>query len=118
MREGFFFRHVHYVTLLIYLGQYVTLRGGAIVTWQNRTEERGVTWINAGTYEATDREQSFLSGIESPKYEREIINGLKPFFQEQAPEDMKNFYSPQELQQLDRPEWHRTRCRDADAGEK
>jgi L-lysine 2,3-aminomutase len=55
---------------------------------------------NAENYEMTDRQRSFLKTIESPRYERQIINGLKPFFEEQAPEDMKQFYSPEELQQL------------------
>ena len=42
--------------------------------------------VGEGAYQMTDREQKFLSTIESPKYERQIINGLKPFFEERAPE--------------------------------
>ena len=39
-------------------------------------------------YSPTEREQAFLDGVEDVKYEREIINGLSPFFNEKAPEDM------------------------------
>ncbi len=55
---------------------------------------------NDDTYEMTDRQQEFLDSIDSPKYEREIINGLKPFFEEKAPEDIRNFYSSEELESL------------------
>lgn len=51
-------------------------------------------------YVPTEREQAFLGGIEDPKYVREIINGLAPFFDERAPADMLNFYSPDEIVQL------------------
>jgi len=54
----------------------------------------------AGRYVPAQKEQEFLDTIENPKYERDIINGLKPFFQDQAPEDIKNFYSPDELSVL------------------
>ena len=55
---------------------------------------------NTGRYVPTEREQAFLDTIENPKYDREITNGLKPFFQDKAPEDIKNFYSPDELSVL------------------
>jgi hypothetical protein len=51
----------------------------------------------AGRYVPAEREQSFLDTIENPRYDRDIINGLKPFFQDKAPEDIKAFYSPDEL---------------------
>ena len=54
----------------------------------------------AGKYEPSAREQAFLDTIENPKYDREIINGLRPFFQDKAPEDIKAFYSPEELEAL------------------
>jgi lysine 2,3-aminomutase len=54
----------------------------------------------AGRYVSAQKEQDFLDTIENPKYERDIINGLKPFFQDKAPEDIKNFYSPDELSVL------------------
>ena len=71
---------------------------------------------NAGRYVATEREQAFLDTIENPKYDREITNGLKPFFQDKAPEDIKNFYSPDELSVLLKLQRHGTRCGSAHAG--
>ena len=50
-----------------------------------------------GRYVPAEREQAFLDTIENPKYDREITNGLKPFFEDKAPDDIKNFYSPDEL---------------------
>jgi L-lysine 2,3-aminomutase len=55
---------------------------------------------NAGRYSPAEKEQAFLDTIENPKYDREIINGLKPFFEDKAPEDIKGFYSPDELSVL------------------
>ena len=55
---------------------------------------------STGRYIPTDREQAFLDTIENPKYDREIINGLNPFFQDKAPDDIKAFYSPDELSEL------------------
>lgn len=48
----------------------------------------------------TDREQAFLNTVENPKYDRQIINGLEPFFEDRAPEDMKGFYSADEIAAL------------------
>ena len=53
-----------------------------------------------GKYVPTEREQAFRDTIENPKYDREIINGLKPFFEDKAPEDIKGFYSRDELAAL------------------
>ena len=36
-------------------------------------------------YTPTQREQKFLDTVESPKYHRDIVNGLHPFFEEKAP---------------------------------
>ena len=47
-------------------------------------------------YEPTEREQALQAAIENPKYEREIINGLTPFFRDKAPDDIKAFYSAEE----------------------
>jgi L-lysine 2,3-aminomutase len=57
---------------------------------------------STGRYVPADREQAFLDTIENPKYDRQIINGLKPFFQDKAPEDVKTFYSADELAALSR----------------
>src|SRR4029077_5384140 len=47
-------------------------------------------------YVPTAREQKFLESVEEGRYEREIISGLAPFFNEKAPADMLSFYSPDE----------------------
>ena len=51
-------------------------------------------------YTPTDREQQFLDCVESPKYQREIVNGLNPFFEDKAPEEMQNFYTNGEINAL------------------
>jgi len=48
----------------------------------------------------TAREQAFLDSVEDTKYKREIINGLAPFFDEKAPEDIMGFYSNDEVVSL------------------
>ncbi len=54
----------------------------------------------AHEYVPTAREQAFLDRVEDPKYERQIINGLNPFIEDRAPEDMKHFYSGDEITEL------------------
>ena len=51
-------------------------------------------------YVPTEREQAFRDTIENPKYERENIIGLKPFFDDKAPDSIKGFYSRDELAAL------------------
>ncbi|MAO19474.1 MAG: hypothetical protein CMJ35_12045 [Phycisphaerae bacterium] len=51
-------------------------------------------------YVPTAKEQAFLANVESPQYQREIINGLAPFLNGKAPEELQNFYAEQELVQL------------------
>lgn len=51
-------------------------------------------------YVPSAREQAFLDTVVNPKYDRQIINGLKPFFEERAPEDMKGFYTSEEISEL------------------
>ncbi|MCB1247110.1 MAG: hypothetical protein KDB69_07590, partial [Acidimicrobiia bacterium] len=48
-------------------------------------------------YQPTEREQAFLDTVENPRYDREIINGLDPFFGDRVPEDMAGFYNETEL---------------------
>ena len=55
---------------------------------------------SAGKYVPSEREQAFRDTIENPKYERGIINGLKPFLQEKAPDEIRGFYSADELSAL------------------
>ncbi|PLX57153.1 MAG: hypothetical protein C0629_03785 [Chromatiales bacterium] len=54
----------------------------------------------AGRYVPTEREQAFLDTIESPKHDRQTINGLKPFLQDTAPPEFRGFYSRDELSAL------------------
>ena len=51
-------------------------------------------------YVPTERESAFLGTVEDPPYKREIINGLAPFLDEKAPEDMLGFYSEDEVVRL------------------
>jgi lysine 2,3-aminomutase len=51
-------------------------------------------------YTPCEREAEFLAGIDDPKHKREIINGLAPFFNSRAPEDMLSFYSEDEVTKL------------------
>jgi L-lysine 2,3-aminomutase len=51
-------------------------------------------------YVPTDREQAFLDTVEDTRHQREIINGLTPFFKEKAPEDMMSFYTEDEVVKL------------------
>jgi lysine 2,3-aminomutase len=51
-------------------------------------------------YVPTDRERAFLATVEDSRHERNIINGLAPFFDERAPADMMAFYTPEEMVQL------------------
>ncbi|WP_417624321.1 KamA family radical SAM protein [Paremcibacter congregatus] len=48
----------------------------------------------------TEREKEFLDKVQNTKYDRQIISGIKKFTTGQVPEDMKNFYSAEELQAL------------------
>ncbi len=51
-------------------------------------------------YEPSDRERLVLDTVENPKYDRRILNGLDPFVNGTAPQDMIGFYTPSELGQL------------------
>ncbi|MGI9665931.1 MAG: KamA family radical SAM protein [Acidimicrobiia bacterium] len=51
-------------------------------------------------YIPTEREQAFLDAIENPKYDRQITNGLAPFLEDRAPDDMKGFYTEAEVGEL------------------
>ncbi len=56
--------------------------------------------IKKADYVHTDQEKAFLDAVEDTKHQREIINGLAPFFNEKAPEDMQDFYQDDEVVQL------------------
>ncbi|MEN8145314.1 MAG: hypothetical protein ABFS14_10230 [Gemmatimonadota bacterium] len=55
---------------------------------------------NTEQYVPSARAQAFLDTVESPRYERHNVNGLKPFLDERVPEDMRGFYSLDELTAL------------------
>lgn len=52
------------------------------------------------THVPTDREQAFLDSVENPKYDRDGIHGLTPFFERKVAEDVQAFYSEEELDAL------------------
>ena len=54
----------------------------------------------AGEYVPTAREQAFLDTVESPRYDRESVNGLSPFLGDRVPDEMRGFYSADELDVL------------------
>ena len=51
-------------------------------------------------YLPTDRERRVLDHVENPRYDRQIVNGLDPFINDSAPDDMRGFYTPVELSGL------------------
>ena len=51
-------------------------------------------------YVPTEREKAFQATIENPKYDRDNIVGLAPFLKDKAPEDIKSFYTADELAAL------------------
>ncbi len=51
-------------------------------------------------YVPSAREQGFLDQVQNGKYNREIITGLKKFISGDVPDDMKGFYSQDELNTL------------------
>ncbi|AZO54356.1 hypothetical protein EN851_02865 [Mesorhizobium sp. M8A.F.Ca.ET.208.01.1.1] len=54
----------------------------------------------AEKYELSSREQAFLAEVSNGKYDREIITGLKKFFDGSVPQDMQGFYSQEELEAI------------------
>ena len=51
-------------------------------------------------YVPSERERTFLDTVVDAKYERQIINGLTPFAEDRASEEMRDFYSRSELDGL------------------
>ena len=56
--------------------------------------------MRTAKYEPTQRELRVLDHVENPRYDRQILNGLDPFINGTAPEDMRSFYSQAELDGL------------------
>lgn len=55
---------------------------------------------NNGKYTPSSTAEAFLATVESPKYQRDNVNGLSPFMADRVPEDMRGFYSEEELEEL------------------
>jgi len=55
---------------------------------------------SAEAYVPSPQAQAFLDSVESPRYERESVNGLAPFLAQSAPADVLGFYSPDEIEAL------------------
>ena len=58
--------------------------------------------IRRPKYEPSSRERLVLDQVENPRYDRQIVNGLDPFVDGNAPADMHGFYTPVELSSLRR----------------
>lgn len=51
-------------------------------------------------YQPTEKAQAFLDTVENPKYDRGMIRGLNRFLGDKLSEEMRGFYSKQELEEL------------------
>jgi L-lysine 2,3-aminomutase len=51
-------------------------------------------------YQPTDKAAAFLATVENGKYKREIITGLAKFLDKNVPQEMQDFYSKEQLQEL------------------
>jgi lysine 2,3-aminomutase len=54
----------------------------------------------AKKYTPTARELAFLEKVENPRYDRQSINGLTPFYEGRVSEDVASFYSEDEIEAL------------------
>ena len=54
----------------------------------------------ADEYTPTAKELAFHATVESPRYERQTVNGLRPFLDGKSPEGMEDFYSADEIAAL------------------
>jgi hypothetical protein len=61
-------------------------------------------------YVPTEKAAAFLADVENGKYKREIVTGLAKFIKKEVPEEMQDFYTPGELDDLIRKR-SRKRCR-------
>ena len=55
------------------------------------------TRIRRAKYVPTSRERLVLDQVENPRYDRQIVNGLEPFINGAVAEDMRGFYTDDEL---------------------
>ena len=76
-------------------------RSGQISIWlhpPNPVQQHPMTSLTS--YQPSNRETAFLASVQNTKYERESINGLKPFFDGKVQGDVAGFYTPEELAAL------------------
>lgn len=73
------------------------IRGCSDVVVGETRETRPEFMSTSDKYVPTAREQAFLDAVVNPKYDRQIINGLGPFFEDRAPDDVLGFYSQDEI---------------------
>jgi len=59
-----------------------------------------INMAKAEKYIPSEKAQAFLNKVTDAKHDRQIINGLKKFLDDRAPEDMLNFYTEAEKQAL------------------
>lgn len=55
---------------------------------------------NPAKYQPSEREQAFLSTVENGKYNRGIVTGIGKFMSGDVPDDMRDFYTADELAAL------------------
>lgn len=53
-------------------------------------------------YQPSPREQAFLDTIVNAKYDRQIIAGIQKFAEGKVPDDMKDFYSKEEIEAIEK----------------
>ena len=51
-------------------------------------------------YQPSEKEQAFQNSVQNGKYDRQIIVGISKFLDGKVPEDMRSFYTKDELQSL------------------
>ena len=56
--------------------------------------------LRAAKYQPSEKEAAYISTVKNGKYDRQIIAGLQKFVTGNVPDDMKNFYSADELDTL------------------
>ena len=56
--------------------------------------------MSSAPYQPSARETAFLEAVEDPRYQRDSVNGLKPFFADRVADDIKGFYTEEELAAL------------------
>ena len=56
---------------------------------------------NSAIYQPSEKEQAFLDSVQNGKYDRQIIVGISKFLDGKVPNDMRSFYTDDELRSLE-----------------